>query len=123
MSGDVLILDDDADLLDALAELVELTTNRAVWKVRSVAELAALGARALECGLAILDVNLGRDRPSGLDALRWLSERKFAGRVAFLTGHAPTFPLVQEARTVGGVQLLSKPLSGNQLLALLEASI
>jgi ActR/RegA family two-component response regulator len=120
MGGEVVIVDDDGDLLDALAEFIELSGGRRVWKARSVDELVSLGTRALACELAVLDVNLGRDKPSGVDALRWLSSRDFQGRVVFLTGHAPTFSPVEEAQTQAGIRLLSKPLNGDQLLALLE---
>jgi len=121
MGSDVLLLDDDGDLLDSVAELIELSTNRRVWKARSVAEVAALESEALGCGLAILDINLGAGVPSGLDALDWLCARKFAGRAVFLTGHAPGFPLVEEVRRMARVEVLSKPLSADKLLSLLEA--
>lgn len=117
MDGDVVVVDDDDDLLDAVAELVEETTKRRVWKARSVAELMKLGSHALDCELAILDVNLGADAPSGLDALNWLTERQFKGRALFLTGHARSY---QDARTSTTVPVLSKPISGEDLLALLE---
>jgi FixJ family two-component response regulator len=120
MDGDVVVVDDDDDLLDAVAELVEETTQRRVWKARSVAELKTLGPRALACELAILDVNLGANAPSGLDALAWLNERNFKGRALFLTGHAPSYQLVQDARASTNVPVLSKPISGDDLLALLE---
>jgi DNA-binding NtrC family response regulator len=120
MDGDVVIVDDDDDLLDAVSELVEETTNRRVWKARSVAELMTLGPHALDCELAILDVNLGADAPSGLDALNWLNEQHFKGRALFLTGHAPSYQLVQNAWTSTNVPVLSKPISGEDLLALLE---
>jgi DNA-binding response OmpR family regulator len=120
MGSDVLLLDDDDDLREAVAELIELSAHRRVWKAGGVAELAALEARALACELAILDINLGPNVPSGLDALRWLRERKFAGRAVFLTGHAPGFPLVEEARRMAGAQVLSKPLGIDKLLSLLE---
>lgn len=120
MNADVVVLDDDDDLLDAVAELVEATTDRKVWKARSVAELMTLGARALTCELAILDVNLGANAPSGLDALTWLIECNFKGRAFFLTGHAASLQLVQDARISTKVPVLSKPISGDDLLALLE---
>jgi DNA-binding response OmpR family regulator len=120
MGGDVLLLDDDQDLLDSVAELIELSANRRVWKARGLADLEALNGCALACDVALLDINLGAEVPSGLDALRWLSERRFAGRAVFLTGHAPSFPLVEEARKLAGVQVVSKPLSGDELLALIE---
>jgi ActR/RegA family two-component response regulator len=102
-------------------ELIELSANRRVWKARSVAEMAALERQALACGLAILDINLGPGVPSGLDALDWLCARQFGGRTVFLTGHAPGFPLVEEARKLARVEVLSKPLSADKLLSLLEA--
>jgi FixJ family two-component response regulator len=120
VAGDVLLLDDDCDLLDSVAELIESATGRRVWKARSLGELTALGEQALRSELAILDINLGTGVPSGLDALRWLGERRFPGRVIFLTGHAHTFPLVEEARRTEGIQVLSKPIGSPQLLALLE---
>ena len=120
MDGDVVIVDDDDDLLDAVSELIEEMSERRVWKARSVAELMTLGAHALNCELAILDVNLGADAPSGLDALNWLKEQQFKGRALFLTGHAPSYQLVQNAWTSTHVPVLSKPISGNDLLALLE---
>jgi DNA-binding NtrC family response regulator len=120
MDGDVVVVDDDDDLLDAVAELVEETTRRRVWKARSVAELMTLGRHALDCEVAILDVNLGAGAPSGLDALNWLNERQFKGRALFLTGHAPSYQLVQDARMSTKVPVLSKPISGEDLLALFE---
>jgi ActR/RegA family two-component response regulator len=120
MNGDLVVLDDDDDLLDAVAELVEATTERKVWKARSVAELMTLGSRALACELAILDVNLGANAPSGLDALSWLNECNFKGRACFLTGHAASHQLVQDAHISPNVPVFSKPISGDDLLALLE---
>jgi len=120
MNDDVVVLDDDDDLLDAVAELVEVITERKVLKARSVAELMTLGSRALACELAILDVNLGANAPSGLDALTWLNECNFKGRAMFLTGHGSSYQLVQDAHISTNVPVLSKPISGDDLLALLE---
>jgi FixJ family two-component response regulator len=121
MAATVLLLDDDIDLLDSVGDLLENVARRTVLKARSVAELIAHGEAALGCELAILDINLGAGRPSGLDALRWLTEQRFAGRTVFLTGHARTFPLVEEARRERqDIEVLSKPISGAELLGLLE---
>jgi DNA-binding NtrC family response regulator len=118
MPGDVLLLDDDEDLLDSLADLIELSAPRRVLKARSVAEIQALAARALACELAILDINLGANAPSGIDALRWLLEHGFTGRAVFLTGHAPGFPLVEEAKQMADVEVLAKPIGSERLLQL-----
>lgn len=117
--GPVLVLDDDEDLLVSLAELIEFLARRRVYKVRSVAELSQLGAEALRCRLAILDINLGLDAPNGLDAWKWLQEHRFDGRAVFLTGHAPDHPLVADARRIDGVEVLSKPISSERIFALL----
>jgi FixJ family two-component response regulator len=121
MNRDVLLLDDDDDCLDALAELIELAAGRRVRKTHSVRELQDLGEQVLECELAILDVNLGPGVPSGLDALRWLIGKNFCGRIVFLTGHAPTFPLVDEAKRTAGVRVLTKPIESEELLELLAS--
>jgi ActR/RegA family two-component response regulator len=120
MGGDVLLLDDDNDLLDSVAELIEISAERRVWKARSLAEVIALEDQALGCELAIVDINLGPNVPSGLEVLRWLTKRRFAGQFVLLTGHAPGFPLVDQALKLADVKVLSKPLSCDKLLSLLE---
>jgi FixJ family two-component response regulator len=120
MGNAVLLLDDDEDLLEAMSELIEVIAGRPVLRTRTVAELVSLEAQALACCVAILDINLGEGAPSGIDALRWLKARGFVGRIVFLTGHARTQPLVDEARRVADVDVLSKPLASEQFLALLE---
>jgi FixJ family two-component response regulator len=72
------------------------------------------------CALGILDVNLGSDEPSGLDAFAWLRAERFPGRIVFLTGHAATNPLVRRAGEMGDVAVLTKPLQMPKLLELLS---
>jgi FixJ family two-component response regulator len=68
----------------------------------------------------MLDVNLGADQPSGLDALEWLLRQRFPGEVVFLTGHGQSDPLVQRARKMGIATVMEKPIGLPQLSALLE---
>jgi DNA-binding NtrC family response regulator len=116
----VLFLDDDSDLREAMASVLTDLAHEPVT-VGSVAELKAQEERALRSKLAIIDLNLGVGAPSGVDAYRWLRSRSFAGRVAFLTGHGRSFPLVREAMKLGdpSVVNLEKPLSMDDLEALL----
>lgn len=120
MKRGVLLVDDDDDLLEAMAELVELYAGRPVVKAHSVAELASVGDAALASDVAIVDINLGPEAPSGIEAHHWLVDRHYTGRVVFLTGHAAGFPLVEEARQMHGVVVLSKPIACERLLDLLE---
>jgi DNA-binding NtrC family response regulator len=116
----VLFLDDDSDLREAMADMLTDLAHEPMT-VASVAELKAHEEGALGAKLAILDLNLGLGAPSGVDAYRWLRSRSFAGRVAFLTGHGRSFPVVREATKLGDptVVNLEKPLSLHDLEALL----
>jgi DNA-binding NtrC family response regulator len=118
----VLLLDDDDDLLGALREGI---VDEGGWEcvtAHNLAELTALDQSIVGCRVAILDINLGAGLPSGIDAYHWLRGQKFAGRVIFLTGHARSHPLVQEAGRVEGATVRQKPLGLDALLELLEAA-
>jgi FixJ family two-component response regulator len=67
-----------------------------------------------------LDINLGVDSASGIDAYRWLRDTGFGGRIAFLTGRARTHPMVQEALRFGDAKVYDKPISFSQLRALVD---
>ena len=116
----VLFLDDDEDLRDTFADLVRTVFDRECHGLGSYRELVALGDRALGCDVAILDINLGPEVPSGLDAYAWLRRRGFGGRIVFLTGHANSHPLVVEASHLGDAEVIAKPVSFEALSSLLE---
>jgi DNA-binding response OmpR family regulator len=120
MGGVVLLVDDNEDLLEMTELLFEGAGVRCL-AARSLAEVQALGDSLHGVSLAILDVNLGPDEPSGLDVCTWLRAHAFGGRVVFLTGHAPDHPLVEAAAGVDG-QIFTKPIASRALLALAEAA-
>jgi FixJ family two-component response regulator len=115
----VLFLDDDGDLRDAMA-VVMRDLGHEVLVVGSLSDLKAMAPAALRSALAILDLNLGAGQPSGVDAYRWLCSCGFGGRVVFLTGHGRSFPLVQEAATLqaSSIRHLEKPITIEQLESL-----
>jgi FixJ family two-component response regulator len=118
----VIVLDDDPDLRDSLVDVYSLA-GCACFAAASYAELTALPQEALAARLAILDINLGAEAPSGLDAFRWLREKGFGGAIVFLTGHARSERLVDEATRLNSVRLLQKPMSIQALLELLESRV
>lgn len=120
-NGGVLLLDDDDDLRDVLGDLVRLLTGRSCLTLRSLSEVVARRDEVLACGLAILDINLGRGQPSGIDAYAWLEREGFRGRVAFLTGHASSHPLVARAGGLGAARVYQKPIGLAELRQLLAA--
>ncbi len=117
--GGVLLLEDDEDLLDTLGELVQRLTDRSCLAVRSFGDLVQRRAEALGCELAILDINLGSGRHSGLDAYEWLKQQGFTGRIAFLTGHARSHPLVARACALDRAAVYQKPIGMTELRRLL----
>ena len=123
MTTKVVLLEDDDDLRETMAELLGVSADADCVGAASVAELQARSADVLRTSIALLDINLGVGEPSGIDAYRWLREHHYPGRIVFLTGHACGHPLVEEARRLGSAELLSKPVPAPTLAALVrEAS-
>ena len=116
----VLFLEDDDDLRELFVKFVAVFLERACVAVASYDELVALGEDALKCRGAILDINLGPDRPSGIDAYAWLRQQGYTGRIAFLTGHANNHPLVVEASRLGDAEIFTKPIDADQVRTLVE---
>jgi DNA-binding NtrC family response regulator len=119
--GDVLLLDDDTDLRDTIAELVELLSGRDCIGVGSFDELTVARERVLGCDLAILDINLGAGQPTGFCAYEWLRAQRFGGRILFLTGHAASHPLARRAAALDGVTILVKPIGVAALRDVLDS--
>jgi DNA-binding NtrC family response regulator len=120
MGGGIFLVEDDDDLRDVLVDLIKRGTGRECLGLRTLAELRQQREAVLGCSVGILDINLGADEPSGLDAFAWLRAERFAGRIVFLTGHAATNPLVRRAAEMGNATVLVKPLQLPQLLELLS---
>jgi FixJ family two-component response regulator len=116
----VVLLDDDDDLRDSVADLLRILCGKECVGVRSVADLIEQRAVALTADLAILDVNLGEGEPSGIDAYEWLLRERFDGRIVFLTGHARSHPLVERASHLGQARIFGKPIETRDLRALVE---
>jgi FixJ family two-component response regulator len=116
----VLYLEDNDDLRGLVVELVTDVLDRRCVAVGSFEELVALGDDALGCSVAILDINLGGNRKSGIDAYAWLRHMGYTGRIVFLTGHASTHPLVVEAQRIGDAEILSKPIELDCLQSIVE---
>jgi DNA-binding NtrC family response regulator len=119
-SGFVLYVEDNDDLRELVVELVTVAMERRCVGVGSYEELVALGEEALGCSVAILDINLGPDRRSGIDAYSWLRDHGYTGRIVFLTGHASTHPLVVEAHRIGDAEIFSKPIDADRLWSIVE---
>jgi FixJ family two-component response regulator len=111
----VLFLEDDGDLQAAVSEVIAAVFNQRCVGVRSYRELVSRSEEALDCEVALLDINLGPKSASGLEAYRWLRRHGFSGRIIFLSGHASSHPLVLEASRIGDARVLAKPIDATTL--------
>jgi len=116
----VLFVEDNDDLRETFVELTTTVLECRCVGVGSYKELVALGDEVLACDVAILDINLGADQPSGIDAYTWLRHQDYPGRIVFLTGHASTHPLVIEATRIGDAEIFPKPIDADQLQSVVE---
>ena len=109
----VLVVDDEADLLEIVADRLE----RAGYRVLTARDgLEALErVRGAQPGCIILDLKM--PRLGGFEALPDLRRAAPGARVIVLTG-SPNRPLAEACRTRGADELLFKPCDPAELLRL-----
>jgi DNA-binding NtrC family response regulator len=115
----VLIVDDDEDLRETLGDVLASLDTCSV-KAGSLRDVERQGIEVANCFLALLDINLGPNEPSGLDVCAWLIAHDFAGHIIFMTGHAAGYPLVNDARAMRGVAILQKPIDLRVIEGMIE---
>jgi FixJ family two-component response regulator len=115
-----MILDDDDDLRETLAEMFQVMCGVDTLLAHDVEGMVAIGNEVLRSAIAFIDVNLGAGRPSGLDAYQWLVEHEYHGRVVFLTGHARLQTQVEQAVNDGVADVVQKPANAKVLCELVE---
>jgi FixJ family two-component response regulator len=103
-------------------EIISMTgeDGNSCLSLSSYQELLDNQEQALKTDLAILDINLGENKPSGLDAEQWLRQNSYQGKVLFLTGHGKTNPLVIQAVKQRLAEVIEKPLGLNHLFELIS---
>lgn len=117
----ILVMDDDIDLLEVLQEtLITLCKVDQVITATSMDSVQQQKDKILNCELAILDVNLGAERPSGVNVAEWLRANGFKGKIVFLTGHAVSDPEVLAATRMPNTKVVAKPIGLPQLLGFVE---
>ena len=88
----------------------------------SVDELIHANGALSECKIAFLDVNLGRNQPTGIDAYKWLRCHGFSAPIYFLTAHGHGHPMVVEAMKAVDAHVLNKPIASSVLHDLIEGA-
>ena len=111
MAQAVLFVDDDEDLREVMHDMLARLGARCVITAASLQHVEERRDDVLGCDLAILDINLGRGQPTGVNVYEWLGRQGFRGRVVFLTGHAGNDPRVRQAASLTDSHVATKPLS------------
>lgn len=115
----VLFVDDDEDLREVMHDILGRIGIGRVITAGSLRDVQSVRDEALGCEVAIIDINLGSDQPSGVTVFEWLEREGFTGRVVFLTGHASNDPRVKQAASVANSVVAAKPLTVGELRKLL----
>ena len=113
----VLIVDDDEDLADSLADLLVERGYRV--EIAASAHQARGVSQSFDVQVALLDIRLGRD--SGLDVIQILKRRKPDVICVMVTGYAETETAI-EALRLGAYDYLRKPLHPSEVFAVLDRS-
>ena len=113
----VLIVDDDEDLAESLADLLLARGYRV--EIAASAHQAKDISQSFDVQVALLDIRLGRD--SGLDVIQILKRQKPDVICVMATGYAETDTAV-EALRLGAYDYLRKPLHPSEVFAVLDRS-
>ncbi|HLE45026.1 MAG TPA: response regulator [Methylomirabilota bacterium] len=107
----VLVVDDDADLVQILTDRLEVAGYRVLTAGDGVEALDRLETAQPAC--VILDLKM--PRLGGLDALPWIRRAAPDAYVIVLTG-SPNRPLADECRAQGAHDFLLKPFEAGERL-------
>lgn len=117
MSALIFIVDDDADHLSSLADLIEASGYRAE-QFQSAAE--ALADMSAEPDLVISDLRM--PKMDGIDFVKEMRTQKYAVPVVLLTGHGDVGHAV-EAMRAGAEDFLEKPYDSTHLMAVVRRTL
>ncbi len=116
----ILVVDDNEHIVELLRIMVEEVCDMEAVTASNMGAVETKSVDALNCSLAILDINLGENEPSGIDVYKWLLENDFKSPTYFLTGHARSDPRVIEAARMGKAKILSKPIDSGRLIEIMR---
>jgi CheY-like chemotaxis protein len=111
----VLVVDDDTENADALAELFSAENHRVIVAYDGVEAVAAFEAHKVDIGF--FDVMMPRQ--NGVDSFLEIREQHPDARVYFMTGFSAD-DLLEKAKGHGALGVFGKPTDPAKLLAALD---
>lgn len=122
MVASITFLEDNEELREVLSEVTKSELGEEALSYSCLDEMMDHRAEVLQTKMAILDINLGSDQPTGVDAFHWLKSQDYKGKICFLTGHAKTHPMVKAA-SESGVEIWTKPMYADELCKAIRSAI
>lgn len=122
MAASITFLEDNEELREVLSEITKSELGEEALSFSRLEQLIAHRTDVLQTKMAILDINLGSDQPTGVDAFHWLKSQGYTGKICFLTGHAKTHPMVQVASEIGA-EIWTKPMYAETLCQAIRSAI
>lgn len=116
-SLNILIVEDDRDFAESLEDLLTIDGHRVVIAPSCARGIEQARRRSFDVGF--IDVKLGDG--SGLDVIKVINDENLIRQCVIVTGHrAETFD--DQARRLGAVGALQKPLNLNDIEKLLASA-
>lgn len=115
----VFFLDDNLEFLQVMRVFAEASCNCKPILASNFDEMIQNADAILKCEVAFLDINLGPNMPSGIQAYRWMRSQGYKKPVYFLTGHAVDSSEAREALEFDEAHVLRKPIPARELIDLI----
>ncbi len=111
----ILVVDDDTDAADSLAELFEMEDHDVTVAYNGDAAIAAFNEEKFD--MAFMDIMM--PGKNGVDSFFEIRQKTPDARVYFMTGYS-TGDLVDRALAEGALGVLPKPLDPMEILTILD---
>lgn len=119
----VFFLDDNLEFLQVMRVFAEASCDCKSVLASNLDEMILKTDEILKCELAFLDINLGPNMPSGIQAYRWMRSIGYNKPVYFLTGHAVDSIEAREALQFDEAHVLRKPIPAHELRELIGSHL
>lgn len=118
----IFFLDDSEEYLDVMKVFVQAACNCEAITCSNIESMQDQIEAILKSEMAFLDINLGLNQPSGIQAYRWLKSQGYNKPVFFLTGHAKDSDEAKQAQVFDDVRVIQKPIAALDFRALIESA-
>lgn len=117
----IFFLDDSEEYLDVMKVFIQAACNYEAITCSNIESMQSQIEEILKSEMAFLDINLGLNQPSGIQAYRWLKSQGYNKPVFFLTGHAKDSDEARQASIFEEARVIQKPIAAQDFRDLIES--